>query len=133
MLNPFPDLLSLSFFAPFLLRVMLGVWLVLSSCRHFKRRGELATVLASRFGALGQIAVWLIIFVECAVGAALVAGFYTQIAALLSGAYALKLLYFRRLSPGLAQESAWFYILVAAISLSLLVTGAGAFAVDVPL
>ena len=112
---------------------MLGAWFILSSYRHFKHHEELGAALVSRFGALGRISVWPFIAVECAVGAALIAGFYTQIAALLSGAYALKLLYFRRLSPGLAQESAWFYILAVAISLSLLVTGAGAFAVDVPL
>ena len=131
-LNPFPELLALSFFAPLLLRTMLGLWFVLTAMRH-ARRAPIALELAAKIGAVGRIGLWPLMLGEGALGVALIAGFYTQIAALLAGAYALKLLFFRRIFPRLASESAWFYLLAAALSLSLLVLGAGAFAVDLPL
>jgi len=134
-LNPFPELLALSFFAPLLLRTMLGLWFVLTAMRHARRaeRDPIALELAAKIGAVGRIGLWPLMLGEGALGVALIAGFYTQIAALLAGAYALKLLFFRRIFPRLASESAWFYLLAAALSLSLLVLGAGAFAVDLPL
>lgn len=133
MLSPFPDLIALSFLAPTMLRLALGVWMILSGYRHLTHRAELRAVLTSRFGTLGNVALWPFTIMEFALGAMLVTGLYTQIAALLTGTYALKLLYFRRKTPGLARESSWFYILVLALSLSLLLTGAGAFAIDLPL
>ncbi|OGG47728.1 hypothetical protein A3D66_01770 [Candidatus Kaiserbacteria bacterium RIFCSPHIGHO2_02_FULL_50_9] len=123
-LNPFPDLFSLSFFAPFLLRLMLGVWLLSSAYRHVQSRHGLEN---------RRFFLWCTVLSKTIVGILLIAGLWTQIAALLAALIALEALFVRRRVPLLAEESPWFYLFILAISFSLLVLGAGAFAFDVPL
>ncbi len=132
-LNPFPDLLSLGFFAPFLLRLALGLYLVCIGYRHFKQRSALASRFSERYGVLGRTKGHIEGIFEVCIGLLLVAGLYTQIVALITAALALKSLYYRKRYPDILTESVWFYLFMCAVSLSLLVTGAGAFAFDVPL
>lgn len=134
MLNIFPDLLILSFFAPLILRLALGAWLLFLGWRHFfKERHELSAQLSARWGNLGKVKAWLIGPSEGIIGALLIVGFLTQPAALLSALVALDFLIIKKkLLPSLAPESPWLYALALAVSLSLLLTGAGAFALDRP-
>lgn len=114
-LNPFPALLDFSFFAPLLLRVIAGVLFVRMGYWQFRTSSK-------ERKALG--------IVEVLGGLALIAGFYTQIAVLVLGLVA-TIGTFRTLRTNEARSDT--YALLLAIMLSLLATGAGAFALDLPL
>jgi uncharacterized membrane protein YphA (DoxX/SURF4 family) len=119
MLNPFPELLTYSTFAPFILRAVLGlVFLDLGVMKL--RRVRLGWV-----PALGLLEV---------IGALMLfAGFYTQIAALAIVITTGIELYIEWKDSQVLKGDFVFYLLLFAISLSLLLTGAGAFAKDIPL
>ena len=135
MLNPFPELLILGLLAPFLLRVALGALFLHAGWSHLSRenRAEAASKLRLEWGALGTYFIWIVGVAEVLAGLALLVGFLTQIAALVGVLIALKLLYIRKHYPVIASGSVEFYILVIAMCLSLLLSGAGALAIDIPL
>lgn len=114
MLSVFPEILFLSPLAPLLLRASLGALFALAAWKHAQYPG-----IASR--ALGTI--------ELALAIALVAGAWTQPAAILGSAVILVWLF--RKESRVYEASA--IMLALAISLSLVVTGPGAFAFDLPL
>lgn len=66
-------------------------------------------------------------------GLALLIGFLTQVAALVGMCITLLLLYARKRYSVIAEESAACYVLIIAMCLSLLLSGAGAIAIDIPL
>jgi uncharacterized membrane protein YphA (DoxX/SURF4 family) len=119
MLNPFPQLLVYSTMAPLILRIVLGLIFVdLGWIKLRTRRLSLPSLL----GLLEVIGAIM-----------LIVGFYTQIAALgfliLTGIE----LYIEWKDAAVLKGDLVFYILLFAISLSLLLTGAGAYAKDIPL
>ena len=89
MLNPFPELLVYGFFAPTLLRIAAGLVFLYIAYKHYTRREMFAEIDFPLVGR-GVWIVWFAIFVEAAVGAMLVFGYYTQIAALLGAIAAAK-------------------------------------------
>lgn len=134
MLNPFPDLLAFGLVAPLMLRVALGVIFIDFGWNKFgKEREQKAaffTTLGLKPGTYYAVAFGVI---EAVSGLLLVVGFYTQIAALAAlcisvAAYRLKGKY-----PEHFQNSRCFFFLLAVISLSLLFSGAGFLAFDLPL
>lgn len=132
MLNPFPELLMLSTLAPLILRVALGVFFVYLGISLWKKRKEVTTLLTPLFGKSAGGMPGLLLCVHGALGVLLIIGLYTQIAALIAFGISIKLLFvgkFQTLSP-FGQAT---YLLLAAIALSLLLSGAGAFAFDIPL
>lgn len=134
MLNPFPDLLVYSLLAPFILRVVAGfIFIDLGKLMLRRERDRWNT----SFTALGfqNPAVMVKIFgaVEIISGLMLIAGFYTQIAALILALLTLCEIYVEYKDPAVLKRSIVFYILLFSISLSLLFSGAGAFAIDLPL
>lgn len=144
MLNPFPDLLVLGFFAPLILRVSVGLLFLWMSYEHvYKRREAIITsvqtnppgplLLKPYFGPFTSYIVWAIGAVELVVGAALVVGYFTQVASLLGIVLVLKKLYFKKHYSDIALLSVPTYLLLLAIFLSLLLSGAGALAFDLPL
>lgn len=134
MLNPFPDLLGLSFFAPLLLRLALGV-LFFDFGRHTLGRGRgqhgalfeaLGLKQGTRYaGILGGV--------ELVIAAMLITGFYTQIAALAALAISLAAYYLKGKHGAHIEHRRHLFFLTAVIALSLLLSGAGAIAFDVPL
>jgi uncharacterized membrane protein YphA (DoxX/SURF4 family) len=124
MLNPFPDLLALGFIAPTLLRLVVAVGFGGMAWAHYSRRSELSN--------LGMW-LWLAIVLEIVIAVSLALGMYTQLGALgaliLSVACAVYAKKYPRLVPMCRGE----YILLAIISLSLMLSGGGAFAQDLPL
>lgn len=134
MLNPFPDLLAFGLLAPLLLRLALGViffgfgWSKLKKDRE--RKAMFFETLELKPGAYYTVAFGLI---ELAAGILLVIGLYTQIAALAAllisiAAYRLKGKY-----PEKFQNDRCFFFLLIVIALSLLFSGAGFLAFDLPL
>jgi uncharacterized membrane protein YphA (DoxX/SURF4 family) len=81
----------------------------------------------------GRNIVWYYIAAEVIIGVMLIIGLYTQIAALLALIGAIKLIYFRNRFPSLSEKPVAYHLLVIAVSASLMLSGAGAIAVDLPL
>ncbi len=132
MLNPFPNLLFLSYFAPTLLRLAAALVIAFVAYTHIKNRGALSN---TKFPIVGKGAwiVWASIVVEAAVAAGLLFGYGTQLAALLGAVLGLKYSAWAGRYPQFFVLSRIASLLLLVICLSLLVTGAGAFAMDLPL
>lgn len=134
MLNLFPDLLMYSFMGPFLLRVLLG--LIFIDLGILKFRGEKERWLAS-FETLNlrpsAIFVPLYGLIQIVGGLLLIFGLWTQAAALVFVVSSGIELYIEWQEKEVLKRDLVFYIFLFIVSLSLLLTGAGAFAIDIPL
>jgi uncharacterized membrane protein YphA (DoxX/SURF4 family) len=132
MLTPFPSLLIFSFTAPTLLRIAAALVFAYLAYRHYQNRAHIAHISFPIVGR-GEWVAWFAIIIEAGVALGLFFGYYTQYAALLGAIGALKQIIWRGKYPGFfwLTRSAAFLLLV--ICLSLLLTGAGAFAYDLPL
>lgn len=124
MLNPFPDLLTYSLLAPFLLRVVAGLIFIDLGVLAFKNKKKVPSP---------ALAVKIFGLIEIVGGVMFVLGFYTQIAALVLAIFTFVETYIEYRSPEILKRNLVFYILLLTISLSLLLSGAGAFAIDLPL
>jgi uncharacterized membrane protein YphA (DoxX/SURF4 family) len=134
MLNPFPELLMYSLLGPFILRVILG--LIFIDLGLLKFRGEKERWLTS-FNALGlrpaDLFLPLYALLQIAGGLLLLVGLWTQVAALAFVIFSGIELYIEWKARDILKRDIVFYLLVFVISLSLLLTGAGAYAIDIPL
>lgn len=134
MLNPFPDLLVYSMMAPFIVRLAVGLIFIrfgalgISADRH-----RLAQVF-ERFGARpGMFFAVFVSLIELIAGAMLVVGFYTQIAAVATALISIGLIWEKLLGRKFGSEGVLFDLLLLSVSLSLLFSGAGFLAFDLPL
>src|SRR6185312_14389871 len=132
MLNTFPAFLTYGFFAPTLLRIAVALVLIYLAYGHFKQRDAISR---ERFPVIGTAhwVAWLSIVVEAAIGLMLLAGYHTQIASIFAALIGLKQAFWHGKYPHyfiLARGTALFMLV---ISLTLLVSGAGALAMDLPL
>ncbi|MDP3763748.1 MAG: DoxX family protein [bacterium] len=134
MLNPFPDLLMYSFLGPFILRVVLA--LIFIDLGFLKFRDEKERWLAS-FETLNLRPADLFLSfyatLQIVGGLLLLAGLWTQVAALIFVIFTGTELYVEWQAREILKRDMVFYILIFTISLSLLLTGAGAYAIDIPL
>ena len=135
MLNPFPDLLVLGFFAPTLLRAVAGILFLFLANTHLKAsRPALTAGLSLHFGDWAARLITLVGVLEILIGGFLFTGFYTQIAALAGLLLMILFLFLRRAyGPTIPSFSFPFYLLLATVCASLLLSGAGAIAFDLPL
>lgn len=70
---------------------------------------------------------------ELCLGLLFVVGLWTQVVALLSLVYGLKMLFFKKgYFSGLVLDSRSLYLFIVVISLCILVLGAGIWAIDLP-
>ncbi|MCI0619661.1 DoxX family protein [Candidatus Wolfebacteria bacterium] len=135
MLSVFPQLLTFSLIAPFILRVAVGFAFIALGASHFgKGVPDVREELMRVFPWAGSLVVFLGV-AELILGILLVVGLWTQVAALLAGIGSLKLAFLKHRFAfrAVAPFSIGVYILLAIMSLSLLLTGAGFFAFDLPL
>lgn len=132
MLNPFP-ILYLAPFAYLLLRLFLSGLLIHLAFSHWHYRNELKSVLRLSWFPYGAFVTYVFIVIEFAVAIFLLFGISTQYSALIIMAMSLKLIVLKRWFSHHSLPSRMFYILMFAIALSLFITGAGAFAVDLPI
>lgn len=134
MLNTFPSLLTYSWYAPLILRVVLG--LIVLDLGVLKFRGERADWITT-FAAyrIKPAHFWVSIYglLEVVAGIFLIFGFLTQISALAVVLLSAIELYTEYTEGAVLKRDIVFYLLILAIALSLLLTGAGAFARDLPL
>ena len=132
MLSLFPQLLFLAPFSATILRVAAGIAFLLLAWVHINKREELSRV---DFFFIGHGA-WIPVFatiVELTIATALLAGIYTQLAALFGALVALKSFVWKPRFNELFPLSQSTSALLFAICLSLVFTGAGVFAFDLPL
>ena len=133
MLNPFPELLVYGILAPFIIRLALGFALLYLSVEHYRNKRQIAELLRPLMGRLAGGAGPAMAVFEIAAGVALIAGAWTQIAALCACVLTLKPLFLRSNLRGIAPYSHSTYAILFMMALSLLLSGAGAFAFDIPL
>jgi uncharacterized membrane protein YphA (DoxX/SURF4 family) len=132
MLNPFPELLVYGFFAPTLIRIFVALVFFASAYALYTRREELSTMRFVFIGR-GPALIWAALLVNVAVGAMLFAGYYTQIAALVGALLSIKGLVWGKRYGRFFVLCRIDYLFVLVMCLSLLLTGAGALAFDLPL
>ena len=121
MINPFPDLLTFSLLAPFIIRVALGAYFILYSYALAQK--------IYRKDTLSEGASWkkhMAVLVSLFGGVSVFVGFLTQIGAILLALLSAGFIYSK-------EGNRAFALFLFAMSLSLLFSGAGAFAFDLPL
>jgi hypothetical protein len=132
MLNTFPALLTYGFFAPTILRVAAALVFLYMAYTVYQHRAQAAQVPLPLVGVQS----WAPGFAVLAygiIGLSLLLGYYTQIGAILGAIASLKKLFWGKRLQVLFPLSRASSLLLFAICLSLLVTGAGALAFDLPL
>jgi len=132
--NLFPDLFSFALISPFILRVVVGlIFLNLGSLKLGRERKwwissfNLLNIKPAGFftGLVGII--------ETVGGFLLIIGAYTQVTALILAVISICELMIEYKEESILKRDFIFYLLLAAICVSLILTGAGLFAVDIPL
>lgn len=131
--NPFPDLLTYALLAPLMLRVAAAAFFAYLATHHFRNKKAAAPELSVLNQHTAVFALGVYAVVEALVAVALFLGLYTQIAALVGLVVCLKVLFLRRGLHHVAPLARSTYVLLGVICLSLLFTGAGLFAQDLPL
>lgn len=120
MLSLFPSLLDWSLLAPFIIRLTLGLVFIISTLKTL--RGHSATSLKKTTSVLEGIAAIL-----------LFAGLWTQGAALFLIIDLTVRLFGKVRAKQFLSDGVNYYLVLLVLAISLLLTGAGAFAFDYPL
>ncbi len=107
---------------PFIIRFVLGITLAYFGYRKVIGKGDSSGSNSPTYG-----------IVEIVVALFLVVGIFTQFAAFLNAVILLIKLGFKAKNKAFLSEGVNYYVLLLAMALSLLVTGPGAFAFDLPL
>lgn len=131
MLNVFPELLTYTIFAPTLLRAFLVLFFLYSAwSRLLTNRSEHTKTFKKLGFPVPGAYVIIIGLIELAGAAFLLLGAYTQIAALVLAVWVLALIILKVQNPKIIKGDLLFYILLLLVLLSLLLSGAGGFALD---
>jgi uncharacterized membrane protein YphA (DoxX/SURF4 family) len=134
MTNPFPAILTFSLLAPTLLRITLGIFIIMLGKSKLRKPNK---GIAGFFESLGfrptAYYIKVLAIVEIVMGVALFVGFLTQIAALVVAVITFVSLLITIRHPETELEKASLYTLFFMISISLVFTGAGLLAIDLPL
>lgn len=133
MLTLFPGLLFLTPFSATLLRIGAALTFAYVAYRMIDTREHIAHTHMPLIGNPRIWMVWLSALITLATATLLLVGFWTQAAALVGMIIALKHGIGARSYSAIVPLSASAYFLLFVICLSLLLTGAGAFAFDLPL
>lgn len=135
-LNPFPGILAVGMwgYPQTLLRIAVALVFLYVAYEQYQRRDAMAKIPFPIIGTVfGMGVVWFAIIVELLIGGALIAGYYTQIAAIFGALAAAKYFIFGNRWPTVAPISRGTSFLLFIILISLFLSGAGAFAYDLPL
>jgi len=134
MLNTFPELLDFGLMSPFILRVTLAVILIsVGYLTLTKKKMEFDNYFKSQKYPFPAIITTVFGISEIVVGLFFFAGFYTQIISLISIYLLINLIYIENKSSKILPYTSAFYLILGVIALSLLFSGAGFFALDLPL
>ena len=133
-MNPFPELLTYTFFMPTLFRLIVGLYFLL---KGYLRLGPYKNAYQEAISAMGfknPKATRIVIALIEVIGACmLILGWYTQIAVIILGLWTALLLKYKGTHKQFIHGSRGQYLFLLVILFSLLITGAGAMALDMPL
>jgi len=132
MLNPFP-IQFLALLAYFILRVCVASILLYLGLSHLKHRHELKEVFTLSWLPFGTVATLVFALTEIIVSLFIFAGAHTQYAVLFVTAMSIKMIFLRQWFNHPTIPPKIFYVLLLGVSLTLFITGAGAFAFDLPI
>ena len=121
-LSIFPSLLAYQQAGPLIIRAVLGLTLVYFGYEKIKGRGQSSGSNSLVYG-----------ITEIVIAAFLLIGLYTQLAALLNALILIIKLAIKAREGKLLTDGVNYYILLLAMCISLMVTGAGFWALDLPL
>ena len=133
-LNTFPNLLTFSILSPFILRVVIGIIIInLGILKLGKEQIAWQELFETINVHPAKFFVKFIAYVELIGGLMLLIGAYTQLTAMVFAIlfFCEAVLEYRE--PVLERRNLTFYVLMFAISISLIFLGAGAFAFDLPI
>lgn len=134
MLNPFPEFLVFGFFAPTLLRITLGVYFIYLGKKKFgSERAKVGSFFESLNIGPAKHYVNSLAVTEIIIGIFFIIGFFTQIAALIAAIISLVSVVIAIKYPEVKTLKASEYALLLITSITLLFTGAGFLAFDLPL
>ncbi len=122
MLSLFPSLLTYERLGPFIIRGVLGITLAYFGYLKIMNRGRSSGSNSVRYG-----------IVEVFLSAFLIIGLYTQLTALINALILVSNIVFTPKQKALFSDGINYYVLLLVMAISLLFTGAGAFAFDLPL
>jgi uncharacterized membrane protein YphA (DoxX/SURF4 family) len=120
MLSIFPSLLAYQQLSPFIIRLVLGAIFVYWAYRGFKHHA-------------GSTRDKTVSIIEIILGILIIIGLWTQMAALVAVIDLIIRLIGRMQKRAFLTDGVNYYLILLVLSLSLLVTGAGAFAFDLSL
>lgn len=133
MLSIFPDLYSYSYAVPLIFRLVIGTIFLLFGCTNILER-ENRSKTFEQWKLRPAIAwIWVVSVIEIVTGIMLVAGLYTQIAALVLSVILALFAFAKKKDPSVTALSLQTILLLFLITLSLLFLGAGFYAYDLPL
>ncbi|MCR4306699.1 MAG: DoxX family protein [Candidatus Yonathbacteria bacterium] len=134
MLNPFPDLLAFSLLAPFFLRIVLGISYARFGYLKLIKSGLIKISFLKKDYLKPEILFVLVVgFLEAIGGILLVIGLFTQITSLFLSIIMLGVIVIKLRSGVAFSNELGYHILLFVATFSLLFSGAGAFAIDLPL
>jgi len=132
--NPFPDLLFYSFYAPTILRLLLGVVFLDFGFSKLSKDKAVKAEFFEKIGFRpGTLYAKIFAGIEILAGTSLVLGLYTQIGAIIAGLILAGTVAIKHKHPDYLPGNARYYFALFIIAVSLLLTGAGAQAIDLPL
>jgi len=134
MLSIFPELLTYQLLAPLMLRLVIGfIFIDFGWSKVTRQRAQKAVFFESINLKPGVLFVWIIGIIEILAGLFLLAGFMTQIGALISSIILLISLFLKKKHPDSFESSFGYLFLCLIIALSLLVSHPGFYSIDLGL
>lgn len=128
----FPQLFTFTFFVPTVLRIAAAIAWADLAAHLYKHRAEVAAGPFPIVGKPGMGIVWFGVIVTGLMALSFATGIWTQAAAILGTVGAVKGFIFTKKYPSVYAYGRMAYFLLVVICLALLVSGAGAFAIDKP-
>jgi putative oxidoreductase len=122
MLNTFPTLLTFSLLAPFLIRASLGIIFIILGYTEFKKDKYNVPKLS-----------YTISILEIIGGLVLLVGFLTQIVSIVLSIIIFSIIVIKFRNKSYNSNEVTLYVFMFISLISLLLSGAGAFAIDLPL
>ncbi|MES3006100.1 MAG: DoxX family protein [Patescibacteria group bacterium] len=134
MLNPFPELLDFGILAPTLIRVAVAVFFINFGWNKLtKEREHKATFFESIGLRPAGVYVTLLGIFQIVAGVCLIVGVFTQVFAIICATIALVSYIIKKRHPEMLFTPSSIYALLFIMALSLVFSGAGLPAVDLPL
>ncbi len=134
MINPFPELLTFSLLGPTILRITLAIYVIKMGSKKIKNTDHrLASFFESLSFKPSHLYIKVLAIVEILMGIALLVGLLTQIAALVIAIITFISIIVTVRHPEVGLQKSSDYTLLFIIAISLVLTGAGLVAIDLPL